>query len=314
MGQATSAIWRSTGLSSTGLNRWLALPGTGMRIPRGHALEPEVLPDEDAVGEAMLEEIRSLARNKPGKLVVILLGGRGGQALHRKLAALVATPQPIEWIPRLHLFMQDALAPMPPASTLSFVYDFRRLLGTAFLERVGGFYTLRTDTSNITAEVEHYVNQLLSLGGPNIFFVGHGPEAGNASHIAYIRPNSGASAGDLCGVIPISPTILEHHIAKFRAGGVPVTAEDEAACRRASSIVTLGPALLLQSGRIVQSIVDADTAPAKRATYRKLCETRLAQEPEILARQLDENPGLWVRVCGNVRSLVLPSLMETATY
>lgn len=305
--QAISTAWRSTGL-----NRWLELGGADITPLDGHTLEPEVLPNEDAVGEAMLDEIRSLARNKPGKLVVVLLGGRGGQSLHRKLGALAAAPQPVEWIPRLHLFMQDALAPLPQASTLSFVYDFRRLLGAAFLEQVGGFHVLRTDTDDIVTEVERYVLQILSLGGPDIFFVGHGPEPDNASHIAYIRPNSGASAADLCGVIPISPTILEHHIAKFRAGGVPVTIEDETACRRASSIVTLGPALLLQSRRVVQSIVDAETAPAKRATYRKLLETRLAKAPMDLARQLDENPGLWVRVCGNVRSLVLPNLLDAA--
>jgi 6-phosphogluconolactonase/glucosamine-6-phosphate isomerase/deaminase len=303
---AVSLAWRSAGLG-----RWLAQDERNIPTLCGHDLKPEVLADEDAVGEAMLDEIRGLARNKLGKLVIVLLGGRGGQALHRKLGVLATAPQPVEWIRRLHLFMQDALAPLPTTSTLSFVYDFRRLLGPAFLEQVGGFHVLRTNTKDLTAEVEHYVSQMLSLGGPDIFFVGHGPEPDNASHIAYIRPKSGASAADLCGVIPISAAILEHHIAKFRAGGVPITAEDEVACRRASSIVTLGPALLLQSRRVVQSIVDADTAPAKRATYRNLRETKLAERPEVLARQLDENPGLWVRVCGSIRSLVLPNLIDS---
>jgi hypothetical protein len=59
----------------------------------------------------------------------------------------------------------------------------------------------------------------------------------------------------------------------------------------------------------VQSIVDADTAPAKRATDRRVMETRIADDSEARVRQLDENPGLWIRLHPNVRSLILPNVL-----
>ena len=40
-----------------------------------------------------------------------------------------------------------------------------------------------------------------------------GPDAGAASHLAYIKPGSGATYTDLAGLIPISASILEHHMA-----------------------------------------------------------------------------------------------------
>ena len=138
---------------------------------------------------------------------------------------------------------------------------------------------------------------------------GLGPEAGGASHLAYIKPGSGAGAADLAGVIPISSSILEHHITKFKAGGSAFTEADEAECRNASSILTLGPAAILSAKRIVQSIVDADTAPAKPASYRRLIETEIASDPETRQRQLDENPGLWIRLHPSVRSLILPNVL-----
>ncbi len=137
-----------------------------------------------------------------------------------------------------------------------------------------------------------------------------GPEPQAASHLAYIKPGSGAEANDLAGVIPISPSILEHHINKFKVGGSRVTPEDEAECRAATHILTLGPAAILESRRIVQSIVDASTAPAKRQSYRRLLETEISEDPSERARQLDENPGLWIRLHPNVRSLILPDVLE----
>jgi len=159
--------------------------------------------------------------------------------------------------------------------------------------------------------LETYLERLESLGGIDIFFLGLGPEADAASHLAYIKPGSGASANDLAGVIPISSSILEHHIGKFKVGGSLVTAADEEECRLATHILTLGPAAILRSKRIVQSIVDASTAPAKRESYRRVLETDLSSDPAKLAAQLDENPGLWVRLHGNVRSLILPDVLET---
>jgi hypothetical protein len=110
-------------------------------------------------------------------------------------------------------------------------------------------------------------------------------------------------------LIPISESILEHHIAKFKVGGSNVTAEDEAECRAATHILTLGPATILRSRRVVQSIVDASTAPAKRASYRVVRDLSFAHDPKERAAQLDANPGLWTRLHPNLRSLVLPDVL-----
>jgi 6-phosphogluconolactonase/glucosamine-6-phosphate isomerase/deaminase len=274
-----------------------------------YELHPEVLASEPAVGQAMLEELEAIARAKDGDIVMILLGGRGGQALHRLLGERARRGRD-ELIGRLHVFTQDALAPMRMANSLSFVRDFERLLGDDFFAQVKSFTPMRTDAAELEAEMTAYLQKLEAMGGADIFFLGHGPEPGGASHLAYIRAGSGARATDVAGLIPISANILEHHITKFKAGGSRVNAEDEAECRRATHILTLGPAAILSAKRIVQSIVDAATAPAKRETYRRVKETKIADDPSARARQLDENPGLWVRLHPNFRSLVLEDVLS----
>jgi len=169
---------------------------------------------------------------------------------------------------------------------------------------------MRTDAPDLEVELARHVQKLEALGGLDIFFLGLGPEPGGASHLAYIKPNSGATVIDMAGVIPISASILQHHIAKFRVGGSTVSAEDEAECRRATHILTLGPAAILGSRRIVQSVVDADTAPGKRASYRNMMEAHIADDVTTRARQLDANPGLWIRLHPNVRSLILPNVLS----
>ena len=77
---------------------------------------------------------------------------------------------------------------------LSFVRDFERLLGSAFFEKVKSFTPMQTDTEDLEAGLERYLEKLESLGGIDIFFLGLGPEAGAASHLAYIKPGSGAAA------------------------------------------------------------------------------------------------------------------------
>jgi len=275
-----------------------------------HELKYEVLPSEDAVGQAMLEELEAVARAKDGDLVIILLGGRGAQALHRLIGRLASTTEKDWLLERLHVFTQDALAPLRMDNGLSFVRDFERLLGDDFFRKVKSFNCLRTDAQDLQSELVRYAEKLESLGGIDIFFLGMGPEAGGASHLAYIKPNSGATADDVAGMIPISESILEHHITKFKAGGTVVSAADEAECRQAKHILTLGPAAILGARRIVQSIVDASTAPAKRESYRRLRETQMADNPSTRAAQLDENPGLWLRVHPNVRSLILQDVLE----
>jgi hypothetical protein len=271
-------------------------------------LHPEVLASEQAVGEAMLAELESVARAKDGDVVMILLGGRGAQALHRLLGERARSNDQL--ISRLHVFTQDALAPLRMASSLSFVRDFERLLGEPFFEQVKSFTPMQTEGADIEGELISYLRKLDALGGPDIFFLGHGPEPGDASHLAYIRAGSGATVIDAAGLIPVSSTILDHHISKFKAGGSAVSEDDEAECRRATHILTLGPAAILGARRVVQSVVDASTAPAKRRTYRRVLEMKIASDPHERALQLDANPGLWVRFHPNFRSLILPDVLS----
>ena len=297
-----------------GANVWLTHGGAnqletiGRLRPR--ALDYEVLVSEEAVGHEQLEELRRAAREKKGDLVIILLGGRGAQAMYRRLGLLAEGDSEDALLGRLHVFTQDALAPMRMDNGLSFVRDFERLLGEPFFRKVKSFTPMQTDTDDLEGGLVRYLGKLERLGGIDIFFLGLGPEAGAASHLAYIKPGSGAGAADVAGVIPISPSILEHHVNKFKAGGSTVTEADEAECRAATHILTLGPAAILGARRIVQSIVDASTAPAKRASYRRLLETEIAEDPAERARQVDENPGLWLRLHPNVRSLILPDVLE----
>lgn len=274
-------------------------------------LRYEVIESEEAIGRAQFEEIQRAAANKEGDLVIILLGGRGAQALYRLLGELAQTDELDPLLCRLHVFTQDALAPLRMDNGLSFVRDFERLLGSSFFEKVKSFTPMRTDTDDLEGGLERYLEKLESLGGIDVFFLGLGPEAGAASHLAYIKPGSGASAPDLAGVIPISSSILEHHISKFKVGGSTVTTADEAECRSATHILTLGPAAILKSRRIVQSIVDASTAPGKRESYRRVLETDISSDPERRAAQLDENPGLWLRLHDNIRSLILRDALDT---
>lgn len=304
-----SRIQRRTAGDNVWLSRVdLSAQATLAGLP-AQKLNYEVLESEEAVGRAMLEEIETAAREKNGDLTIILLGGRGAQALHRLLGDLAKTSEADQLLSRLHVFTQDALAPMRSDNSFSFVRDFERLLGEDFFKKVKSFTSMRTDTEDLEGEMVNYLEALASHGEVDIFFLGMGPEAGAASHLAYIKPGSGAGAADLAGVIPISSSILDHHITKFKAGGSTFTDADEAECRKASHILTLGPAAILSATRIVQSIVDADTAPAKPASYRRLIGTDIADDPDTRQRQLDENPGLWIRLHPNIRSLILPNVL-----
>ena len=273
----------------------------------------EVLPSEEAVGRAMFDEITKAVEEKGGPIVMVIVGGRGGQALHRLLGAMAQTSEHDELFSKLQVFTQDALAPLRMNNGLSFVRDFERLLGEDFFNKVKSFIPMRTDSIDIEAELIGYVQHLESLGGIDLFFLGLGPEAGGASHLCYIKPGSGANYNDVGGMIPLSNSILEHHINKFKAGGTIVTEADEAECRAARHILTLGPAAILGARRVVQSIVDADTAPAKVESYRQLLNTKIAGDAETRQEQMNQNPGLWLRVHPNVRSLILENVLETRT-
>ena len=306
---STQQIRRRTVGENVWLSRGPADPSFLAGQPT-HALPYEILPSEDAVGRAMLEEIQAAADAREGALVIILLGGRGAQALHRQLGQVASSGENDSLLGRLHVFTQDALAPLRMDNGLSFVRDFERLLGEDFFRKVLSFTCMKTDTEDLETELAAYVQKLESLGGIDIFFLGLGPEAGGASHLAYIKPGSGATYNDVAGMIPISQSILEHHVKKFKAGGTVVTETDEAECRAARNILTLGPAAILGARRIVQSIVDASTAPGKRESYRQLLNTQLSDDGKERQSQLDQNPGLWLRLHSNVRSLILADVLE----
>lgn len=270
----------------------------------------KVFQTEAEVGSAMFDELIAYSNETEADIVIVLLGGRGAQAMYRTIKKLSQTDEIDVLLGRLHVFTQDALAPMRMKNGLSFVRDFERLLGPEFFAKIKSFTPMFTETADFEGELSKYVEQLESLGGIDIFFLGLGPEVEAASHLCYIKPNSGATANDMAGVIPISPSILEHHIAKFKVGGSEISVEDEEECRSATHILTLGPAAILGAKRIVQSIVDASTAPAKRASFRRFLETEPSSDETELAKQADENPGLWVRMHPDVRCYILPDLLE----
>jgi 6-phosphogluconolactonase/glucosamine-6-phosphate isomerase/deaminase len=269
----------------------------------------QVLGSERAVGQAMFDELVAYAAAKSGDIVIILLGGRGAQAMYGIIAQLAKTTEIDELLGRLHVFTQDALAPMRMENGLSFVRDFERLLGDAFFSKVKSFTPMQTATQDLEGDLIGYLDRLESLGGIDIFFLGLGPEAEAASHLCYIKPGSGARYDDLAGVIPISSSILEHHINKFKVGGSDISESDEVECRNATHILTLGPAAILGAKKIVQSIVDASTAPAKRKSFARLISTDISTDAVTREDQLDANPGLWIRMHSNVISFVLADLI-----
>ena len=294
-----------------GGNVWLEyMDGNDPILPDSSAFNYDILADEEAVGRAMFEELIGYSKEKSGDIVVVLLGGRGAQAMYKIINELAQTDAIDDLLSRLHVFTQDALAPMRMNNGLSFVRDFERLLGDRFFAKIKSFTPMLTETDDLESELTKYLEKLESLGGIDIFFLGFGPEAEAASHLCYIKPNSGARAGDIAGIIPISPSILEHHINKFKVGGSSVSEADETECRNATSILTLGPAAILDARKIVQSIVDASTAPGKIPSFKRFLETQLSSDETELAKQCDENPGLWLRLHPNVKSFVLPDLLS----
>ena len=293
-----------------GENVWLGYSdGSNEELKTSFPYKYAVLETEETVGQAMFDELVCYSNEKAGDIVVVLLGGRGAQAMYRLINRLSQGDEIDRLLGRLHVFTQDALAPMRMDNGLSFVRDFERLLGDKFFAKIKSFTPMNTETDDLEGELIKYLEKLESLGGIDIFFLGLGPEAEAASHLDYIKPNSGAKFSDIAGIIPISASILEHHINKFKVGGSEISEADETECRAASSILTLGPAAILGAKKIVQSIVDASTAPAKRASFRRIVETELSGDPNELEKQLDANPGLWIRLHGDVKTLILPDVL-----
>ncbi|MGJ5642907.1 hypothetical protein [Formosa sp. S-31] len=289
-------------------NVWLSHLNTSEFSTEDYGVKPLVLSSEAEVGQAMLQELYTTAANKEGDINIALLGGRGAQELHRLLGELAKSGEQDELLARLNVFTQDALAPMNMANGFSFVRDFERILGADFFKKIKSFTPMQTDTADLESALKAYLTKLENLGGLDIFFIGHGPENNQASHLAYIKPFSGAQWHHVAGIIPISNSILEHHINKFKAGGSVVNEKDEEECRSAQFILTLGPAAILKAKKVVQSVVDADSAPAKIKTYAKVLNTKISSDPIEAEKQLNENPGLWIRLHSNAKSFVLPDL------
>jgi 6-phosphogluconolactonase/glucosamine-6-phosphate isomerase/deaminase len=293
----------------SGDRTWISTGAPTEFRPENRKFEFEVLENEEAVGQAMFDELVSYAATKEGDISIVLLGGRGAQAMYRIIREQAEAGNIDVLLGRLNVFTQDALGPMRMNNSLSFVRDFERLLGPAFFAKVKSFTPMFTETNDLEGAMSQYLAKLEGAGGIDIFFIGLGPEAEAASHICYIKPGSGAEFDDVAGIIPISQSILEHHISKFKVGGSDVSADDETECRNATHILTLGPAAILGAKRLVQSIVDASTAPGKRPSFKRFIETEISSDPKTSAKQLDDNPGLWIRLHQNVRSLVLPDLL-----
>src|SRR5688500_11631349 len=100
--------------------------------------------------------------------------------MYKQVAEIARTDEADELLGRLHVFTQDALAPLRMDNGLSFVRDFERLLGPDFFRKVKSFTSMRTDAEDLEAELAGYVDRLESLGGIDIFFLGLGPETGGA--------------------------------------------------------------------------------------------------------------------------------------
>lgn len=307
----SSPVRKKAERRTVGDNIWItAVPGLSTPNRPVSPFRYTALASEQAVGQAMFNELVAYSREKEGDIVIVLLGGRGAQAMYGIIREKSLTDEIDGLLAHLHVFTQDALAPMRMNNGLSFVRDFERLLGPEFFSKIKSFTPFQTEADNVEAEVSNYLEKLEALGGIDIFFLGLGPETDAASHVCYIKPKSGAAADDVAGIIPISASILEHHISKFKAGGSAVSEEDESECRNAKFILTLGPAAILGAKRIVQSIVDASTAPAKKPSFKRFVETELSSNSVELAKQADENPGLWIRMHSDVRCYVLPDLIE----
>ncbi len=87
-----------------GNNVWLsdAQPDPNAQL-LAHGLNYEVMESEEAVGRAMLAEIEAAARSKEGDLTIILLGGRGAQAMHSLIGEQARTNKLDHLLNRLHV-------------------------------------------------------------------------------------------------------------------------------------------------------------------------------------------------------------------
>src|SRR4029453_8058665 len=73
----------------SGGNLWIRSQcGGGLSTEPVGAYNFEIFKDEEAVGPAMFNELVAYAGEKDGDVVMVLLGGRGAQAMYRIIARL----------------------------------------------------------------------------------------------------------------------------------------------------------------------------------------------------------------------------------
>jgi hypothetical protein len=134
----------------SGDRTWLSTGSDGF-APVNRQFKYEVLENEEAVGRAMFDELASYAASTDRDITIILLGGRGAQAMYRTINRLAETNEIDGLLARLNVFTQDALAPMRMNNSLSFVRDFERLLGPAFFQKIKSFTPMLTETTILRA-------------------------------------------------------------------------------------------------------------------------------------------------------------------
>src|SRR5687768_15868775 len=104
---------------NVGDRTWLSTASLDF-APVNTPFEYEVLENEDAVGQAMFDELVSYASATDGDITIVLLGGRGAQAMYRIINRHAETSEIDGLLSRLNVFTQDALAPMRMKNSLSF--------------------------------------------------------------------------------------------------------------------------------------------------------------------------------------------------
>ena len=74
-----------------GQNKWFRVAGLSSNtVPARHELIFRSLTDEESVGRAMFDELIAYSNEKSGDINVVLLGGRGAQAMYRLISAHAA--------------------------------------------------------------------------------------------------------------------------------------------------------------------------------------------------------------------------------
>jgi hypothetical protein len=192
--------------------------------------------------------------------------------MYRLVGELAQTSALDDVLGRLHVFTQDALAPLRMENPLNFVSDFRRLLGEAFFRKIKSFTPMRTDVTDLQGELTSYTEKLESMGGIDLFFLGSAlslrPRRTSVTSSQVPAPPRQTFAG----MIPIYKSVLDHHITKFKVGGATVTEADETECRAATHIMTLGPASIWEpeesSSQSSMPVRRRPSAPATAACWK----------------------------------------------